>query len=151
MLFRSPRSTTGGAYPTANVAQFYPIIVRAPFTARSFTWRNGAAVSGNVDMGIYTSTGTRLVSTGSTAQSGTSVLQTATCTATLIQPGDYYLGFACDNTTSTFGRVAIGAIPTRSQGIVQMAAAFPLPASATFAVSALNYILDCCVATTTTI
>jgi hypothetical protein len=52
---------------------------------------NGATASGNMDVGIYDYAGTRLVSSGSTAQSGTSAFQDFDITDTLLGPGIFYL------------------------------------------------------------
>lgn len=61
---------------TANLLVFVPLILREPFRLSQFFWFNGTVVTGNVDVGVYSGDGTqKLVSTGSTAASGTSAIQ----------------------------------------------------------------------------
>lgn len=124
-------TATSGTWPVANKAVFYPFVLAEPGIVTGFFLLNGATVSGNVDMGLYLPNGTRLVSAGSTAQSGTSVIQIFNTTDMLLGPGLYYWALALDNTTGTTVRVAAGG---RGNGIYQQTTAFPLPSSATFAV-----------------
>jgi hypothetical protein len=126
----SPAST---AWPTANTAVYIPFRVFAPFLVAQIAWANGSAVSGNIDAGIYDAVGTRLVSAGSTVQSGAAAVQTVDITDTWIGPGLFYLALALDNTTGTITGQAAGLQRLRAIGLVEMASAFPLPATATFA------------------
>jgi hypothetical protein len=127
------------AYPGANTAFFVPFrLSRAVLFKLLFAW-NGAAVSGNIDVGIYSRDGTRLVSSGSTAQAGTSVIQTFDVTDTLIGPGVFYLAIAMDNGTGQITRFVPGLAVGRLLGMAQMATAFPLPATATLAVFTTNF------------
>jgi len=129
-------STNGGAsaaWFSANAAVFFPFYVSEPWTARKMFVVNGATASGNLDLGIYDAAGNRLVSSGSTAQSGTSDLQLVDITDTVLQPRTlYYAALAMDGTTGTtlrFGATVNG----KAMGLHQMASAFALPATATFA------------------
>jgi hypothetical protein len=129
------------AWPAANQALFFPFeLFKATQFVRLYNY-NGGAVSGNVDIGIYTEDGTRIVSTGSVAVSGTNVNQAHTIDVTLA-PGRYYLGMAHDGTsTSFYFTSAVGArqhIP-RVLGVREMAAAFPLPATATLTAYTTTY------------
>ncbi len=127
---------SSAAWPIANTARFFPVIVTEPFLATQMFVFNGTAVSGNVDVGIYTSEGKLIVSMGTTAQSGTSAIQTFNITDTLLNPDLYYIALALSNTTGTFLQHTFGdSQQTREIGVLQMASAFPLPASATFATS----------------
>ena len=132
--YATPTSQT---YIAANRAYYYPFRLAEAVTCYKAFWVNGAAVSGNVDIGIYTSAGVKVASTGSTAQAGTSVTQIATLSASLAA-GNYYLAFACDNTTATFhvSDLAATAIWARIFNIQYQAAAFALPSTATFAAAA---------------
>lgn len=121
------------AYPTANLAFFHSIWVPTPCTIVQMFAYNGATVSGNIDVGLYAMDGTRLVSSGSTAQAGTNVLQAFDVTDTTIGPGEYYLAIAMDNTTGTLFRFAPGIRLIRPLGCLSQASAFALPATATFA------------------
>ena len=129
--------TTGigtAAYPTANTAIYIPFRTSVPLIATAMYVQNGGTLSGNLDLGIYTANGTRLVSSGSTAQSGTNTLQVVDITDTLIGSGLFYMAIAVDNTTATVGKIAITAPLGRVVGLAQQATAFALPATATFAV-----------------
>lgn len=123
-------SATWGA---ANRAIYVPVVVPCRVTACQMAWANGAAVSGNVDAGIYDVTGVRLVSTGSTAQAGTTALQVADITDTVLTPGVYFLALAVDNTTATISRLPTNTGALQGCGVQQQDTAFTLPATATFA------------------
>lgn len=138
-------STSGSAsavYPTSNLLIAYPFVLEAPATAKQLYCYNGTVVSGNVDMAILAANGDRLVSIGSTAQSGTSVLQVFNITDTALAPDTlYYCALACDNTTATFFRWTAGtAAIWRTAGVVTVGSSFAIPASNTLAVTATNYL-----------
>lgn len=138
-------STSGSAsavYPSSNLLIAYPFMLDAPAIARQLYWYNGAAVSGNVDIALLATNGDRLVSSGSTAQSGTSVLQVVNVTDTALAPDTlYYVALACDNTTATFFRwTAANANIWRTVGVVEAASSFTIPATNTLAVMATNYL-----------
>lgn len=102
---------------------------------------NGATASGNLNLGLYDIAGTRLVVSGSTAQSGTSAVQLTNVTDTSVGAGVYYVALVMDGTTGTAFRFAP---PTAGLcaciGIAQQASAFSLPATATFASAANAYV-----------
>ena len=122
-------------FVTASLAVFVPFGVPEPVTITKLGWGNGAAVAGSLDAGIYDASGTRLVSTGSTLQATTSVLQVVDVTDTTLARGVYYLALASDTSGAT--QKVIASIPAagipQGLGLLQMAAAFALPASATYA------------------
>jgi hypothetical protein len=122
------------AYPAADRAHFLPFRVNRPTLITKLMAYNGSTASGNIDVGIYSHDGTRLVSTGSTAQSGTSALQVFDVTDTWLGPGRFYLAVAMDNTTGTLFRATLGSTQIDAGiGLLIEASAFPLPATATFA------------------
>jgi hypothetical protein len=127
------------AWPTANLAFYYGVVVLRPLTIYQIGTSNGATASGNVDVGIYDFAGNRLVSSGSTAQSGTSVGQVFDITDTVLTPGNYFLAMAVDNITATFFRVSPSTEQLRCNGVYQQASAFPLPSTATFATPTAGY------------
>ncbi len=131
--------TTGSTWPTANKAVFIPFRLAQPvLVTKLFTW-NGAAVSGNLDIGIYDASGTKLVSSGSTAQSGTNALQVIDVTDTWIGPGQFYFALVLDNATGTIVRNNLGgAIFSQMNGLAEMTSAFPLPATATLAATSVS-------------
>jgi hypothetical protein len=122
-------------FVTASLAVFVPFGIPEPVTITKLGWGNGNPVAGNLDAGIYDESGTRIVSTGSTAQLTTDVLQVVDVTDTLLARGRYYLALASDTSGAT--QKVHAAIPAKgvgqSLGLLQMAAAFVLPASATYA------------------
>lgn len=144
IAFSGAWTTFGSAtWPTANLAIGYPFMLSEARTALQMWVFNGTAVSGNIDAGIYDSTGTKLVSKGSTAQSGTSTLQLLDITDTALKPNTlYYAWMSVDNTTATITRLAgsVSIAQTSGTGVLQMAAAFALPATITGAAVANNYI-----------
>ncbi len=134
-------NVTSNTFPTANLAILIPFQLPESTQVAQLFWHNGAAVSGNVDMGIYTADGRRLVSTGSTAQAGTSTHQAVDITDTILGPGLFYMAIALDNTTGTLFSGALGsAVGAKVLGMAQMASAFPLPTSVTFASIGQDYI-----------
>jgi hypothetical protein len=95
-------------------------------------WGNGAAVAGNLDVAIYKPDGTRLVSAGSTAQSGTTTLQVVDVTDTFLMRGLYYMAMASNTSGAT--QKVMGATPAAgimaSLGMLQEAASVcPSPAT----------------------
>lgn len=126
----APAST---AHSTANRAYLIPFYLPAPATAMKIWISNGAAVSGNLDLGIYDENYARLVSLGSTAQAGTATAQVGDITDTFLQAGAYYMAYALDNTTGCFIRSQATTLNGTEPitGLVTMNTAFPLPATVT--------------------
>lgn len=127
---------SSAVWPSANQALYVPFWTPVPLVIARILVLNGAAVSGNLDVGIYDQDGTRLVSSGSTAQAGVSDVQEIDITDTLVGPGRFYAALALDNTTGTnlfFGSNSANQV--RLLGVLLQASAFPLPAVATFATS----------------
>lgn len=129
-------------WPTANLAILFPIRVPVQQPVSQIFWLNGAAVSGNVDAGIYTMDGTRIYSTGSTAQSGISSIQTVSFTEITLGPASYYLALSVNNTTATIQRITatLGAFVPQVIGLAEVASSFALPATLTLASATNNYI-----------
>lgn len=133
---------TTAAWPAANRALFIPFTLSQPIAVAAMFTYNGGTASGNLDLGIYSEDGTRILSTGSTAMSGTSTLQVISVTSTVIGPGRMYLAMAVDNTTAIFRAANTGyitAIAFKVAGMAQMASAFALPATATLATLSTSY------------
>lgn len=127
-------SLTSATYPSANRAVFYPFRALTSFTVYGFWMLNGATASGNIDLGIYSLDGTRLTSTGTNAQSGTSTKQEITLgSSVLLGAGMYYMALAMDNATGTVLRRSTSAIMNKMHGLKQSATSFVLPATVTFA------------------
>lgn len=95
------------AWPSANLALFYPFRLTSWATAYQLLFFVGATSSGNIDVGIYDSQLHKVVSAGSTAMSATvNTVQELNIADTVLPPGDYLLAGACDNTTGTVFLVA---------------------------------------------
>lgn len=128
----SPASTV---YPAANLAIYTPFSVDRPVIVTQLFAYNGASVANNIDVGIYTEGGTRLISAGSTAQAGTNTLQLFNIADYTLAAGAYYMAVALsrDAGTETLFARAVSVILQQCFGVAQQASAFPLPATATFA------------------
>src|SRR5690349_4226388 len=74
---------SNSAWPQANFAIYLPFQLGRKRTATHMACRNGGTASGNLDMGIYDTSGNRLASTGSTAQAGTNTIQTVALTGSV--------------------------------------------------------------------
>jgi hypothetical protein len=138
---KNSNSFASAAYPTANLAIFVPFTIYNYSVATQLFSYNGATASGNIDMGIYSADGTRLVSKGSTAQAGTSGLQAFDITDTGLAAGTYFLAVALDNTTGTLFSTTTGLLGFGiMMGLKQTASAFALPATVTFATISNDYV-----------
>lgn len=122
--------TASGAL-TANIVYYVPFRLAAPYTAAQMFIQNGTSLGANFDLGIYTQDGKQIVTTGVTAQVGTSVLQIVDMTDTLLLPGRYYMALVT-NTTAQVARMAVALVILQSMGELQESSA-TLPATATFA------------------
>ncbi len=133
-LYTTPglRSTATSVWPAANDALFIPFEVSVPITVVQIHLAIFTS-SGNIDVGIYDSSGNRLVSAGSTVTAAVGE-QIFNITDTLLQRGRYYAAIAIDNGTAAVP--AYNALTTSLlavYGLRKQATAFPLPATATFA------------------
>lgn len=119
---------TGANWPSANAAIYVPFRVTASTTVRRIWW-GGSNTTGNVDVGIFNSSGTKLVSTGATANaSGFNIVDVADTT---LSAGAYWIGVSASSASSGIYRGTIGVVRLAAQGIKQEASAHPLPATAT--------------------
>lgn len=123
------RSSPAAGVVVQNQAQYIWFFIESPVTVYNIAFENGGTVNGNVDVGIYNEAGTLLVSSGSTAQSGASVVQVVGITDTFLPAGGYFMAFASDSATATFMRTILAAAWLRILGC-QWEAVFPLPATA---------------------
>lgn len=127
-------------YPSANLAIYIPFRIQSPINIAQLFWYNGATATGNVDMGVYSKDGQRILSSGTTAQTGTNALQLVDITDVRIGAGMYWIALACDSGSSTFFSTTLGAVGLHTlAGIKQQASAFVLPTTATFADAAQDY------------
>lgn len=128
---------TNTAWPTASRAIFTPFEIYVPQSFTGIAIYNGATASGNMDVGVYDLLGNRLASSGSTAQTGITVFQIIPFTATVtLSPAVYMMAIAIDNITATIRATAPPIQWCEVKGLRQMASAFPLPSTATYAIPA---------------
>lgn len=125
------------AWPAANRAIFVPISVPYPVTVYKLVVGAGATSAGSFDVGLYDSSGNRLVSSGATVK-GAAVEHVIDVTDTRIGPGVYYLALAANGTNNYIMYTPSGTSPvplqkTRIYGVMQMETAYTLPDPATFA------------------
>ncbi len=135
-------STAPIAWPATDRAFYVPFLVYAPLIAVKMICVNAGTVSGNVDLGIYDDQQDQLVHMGSTAQSGTTAVQSFDITDTTLEPGVYYMAMNMDNTTGTViaaAPVTVGA--SSALGVLsQDVGALALPSPAVFATPASAYV-----------
>jgi hypothetical protein len=130
----TPSTTT--AWATQYRAIYVPVRVPQRVTVVELGVSNGTTATGNIDIGLYDSAGTRLVSTGSTAKSASAVIQAIDVTDTTIGPGLYYLGLNNDTTTDTVGcEIASAPLPAAMGVLAETLGAVTLPATASWGVS----------------
>lgn len=144
-------AAASGNWPSANLAIYIPFWLPWPYSVRRVFWANGATLTGNKDFGIYSAEGTRIYSTGSTAESGASAIQYTTPSPDiLLSPGRYYFALSCSATTGHGWQVSTGAAAeARHGGLLQQATAVPLPATMTPA-SFTGTVMPLCGITSTT-
>jgi len=128
---------TSTAWPGANIAIFVPVLVASPLVVYKLVAGGGVTTAGNFDIGIYDALGNKIVSSGATAKTA-SVEHVVDIADTPIGPGLYYLAMSADGTNNYILCTPSGTSPVplqkaRLAGTLQMAAAYPLPATATFA------------------
>jgi hypothetical protein len=132
-------AAASSAWPAANRALFVPFRVPVPVTVYKMAVGAGATAAGNFDVGIYDSIGNRLVSIGATAK-GASVEHILNITDTLLLPGLYYMGMAADGTNNYIG-ISLGQLAfAKLLGMRQMASAYTLPSTATYATMTTGYV-----------
>lgn len=132
---------TSYAWPAANRALFVPFRLSHPETVFKLACGAGALTAGNFDIGVYSPSGARLVSTGSTPKSAASTKLIVDVADTPLGPGMYYLAMSVDTASAAYvGYADPTAFEMRMFGVRQMssiipaplAEAFPLPAQAVF-------------------
>lgn len=133
-----PASST---WPAANRALFVPFTLASNYNMARIWWANGATANANIVAGIYTVGGTKLADTGSTAQAGTNVVQSAAL-ALYLTPGAYYMALLFSATTGTIFRTTATTVSIeQTMGMAQQAVgATSLPATASFATVATAFV-----------
>lgn len=121
------------AHGTNNLARGYPLYLGEPAVITKVWWFNGATAAGNIDVGVYTLDGTRLFSSGATAQGTINAIQEVDITDYQLGRGTYYAAISCSLSTATFFSNSYNLHFSKIMGWWQMATAHPLPASVTIA------------------
>jgi len=137
-------SPGSGAWPAAKRAIFVPVIVEVQMTINQLAVLNGATISGNVDLGIYSYPGSgtaasRLVSIGATAQAGESKPQVFNIADTALKPGLYYFAMVATSATAAIIRSTAEAKLLQVCGVQQQAGLESLPETATFSNPGSSY------------
>ncbi len=146
----NPVFSGAAIWPTANTAYYVAFYIDTTVTAYQMAIQV-AVQSGNLDVGIYDSLGTRLVSKGSTAVAAAGI-QVVDIADTTLTPGTYFMAMCCDNITASFRRWSTPDIQTlRCCGVQEQAVgAVTLPNPATFANPLVAYVPGLAIATQAT-
>lgn len=140
-LANAALSPASAAWPAANRCIFVPFVVYTPLIAVKMGIRNGSTASGNFDIGIVDDQQSRLVSAGSTAQAGTTAVQSIDITDTALVPGVYYMALCMDGTTGTTFAWATPLGEARASGVLsQSVGAVAIPNPVAFAAAQDAYI-----------
>lgn len=138
------QNPSSAVFPTAKKVLYCPIRLMQPVLVQQLYINNGAAVSGNVEVGLYSYDGKKIVSSGSAAQSGVGVPQLFNITDTQIGAGVFYIAVSLDNTTGAFSRISLVSLPVAVclDYATETTGSFGLPATATFSATVDLYIPD---------
>lgn len=144
LLGQTPYIATS-TYPTANLAIYTPVVFTDLGVVKKLWVASSTIGTGNFDVGLYNSAGTRLVSTGSTAKGTTTTEQIVDVTDTTVLPGLYYIGFNCSNNTDSFNVTTTTAPYLAASGVLTEAVgSVTLPATATWTVDqTLTKVITC--------
>jgi hypothetical protein len=144
---------SSGSYESANAAVYMPLLLPFGLVVRRLWWVNGSTVSASysIDCGIYADAGgipgSKLISTGSTAQGTASEVQLVDVADTSLAPGRYWMAIACSSASATLLR----SLSNSAWDAVlrfEETSALPLPATATPVESTSQNIYLCGFATT---
>lgn len=113
----------------ANRALYLPCVIGVACTIIGVKIRVGTQ-SGNISVGLYSSAGSRVATSGAVACPASGVANVAFTASYVATAGRYYLAISCDNVTATFA--APNPANTAGPGACRFeASAHPLPATAT--------------------
>lgn len=135
-------SASSSTWDAANRAFYIPVRISQAILLAQFFVLNGATVSGNIDVGIYDIAGTKISSSGSTAQAGVNAIQTFNVTDIAIGPGLFYLAGSMNNTTGAVANSSLSSavVGDKAMGCFMQNTAFPLPATWTIASDGRNFV-----------
>lgn len=125
---------TAQNWASSNTAVYIPFRIAFTTNFSSMFWMNGTAGTDSCDVGVYTFSGSKIVSTGGTLTSGALQPQIVSVTPTTLSPGLYYFAMARNGTTNTLYAVAsIAGQVTRGFGIYVASTSYPLSSTVIFA------------------
>jgi len=119
------------AWPLANLALGYSFQVPERCIAYAAFYATGATAGGNLDIGIYDLAGAKIQTTGTQARVA-SAHTNIDWTDLTLEPGQYYAMMSADTTANYAGWVMTAGM-NEALGCVEMATAFVLPATITYA------------------
>lgn len=133
-------SIGSAAWPIANRAIYAPFRLSFPFSVSAMWVIVGTAISGSVDLGIYSADGTRLVSSGIGTPTSINSIYSVTFTDIVLAPGQYFMAMS-NGIVGQFQRISLtGVSHQRATGCFQQATAHPLPSTAAFAAVTTAYL-----------
>jgi hypothetical protein len=121
-------------WPSANLAIFVPVRVPSRVVVVKLWFGSFTTGTGNVDMGVYDTSGVAVISATNAAKGTSDNEQVFDVTDTTLGPGYYYVALSSDSGTDTFYRYSIAAPIPAALGIMTQTSAYTLPATATMAV-----------------
>lgn len=131
---------SSNAWPAANVALFVPFSVVQPVTVLEGWAACGSTGGGNFDIGIYDTAGNRLTSSGATARTATTTVNTTGMTNLDLFPDTwYYMAMSADGTNNYIAGI-IGAGFYEAMGVCEATSAYTLPNPATLARTTRAYL-----------
>lgn len=96
-------TTSTPLFPVANLILYAPVYLPYRIRIKNLWWFNGSAVAGNVNAGLYTQSGYKIVDTGSTAQTGINAKQSVALGSNIeLVPGGYYFAFSASSVSARF-------------------------------------------------
>jgi hypothetical protein len=131
-----------GTWPATDLIVYVPLVIAEDCTVLRVWWANGNSTTGNVNLGLYDASGSKLWECGSTAQGGgTNRVQFVDITDEAVTAGFYYIALQASSTSTQIVRTQPTVVNATAAGIYQEAAgSFALPSTAGFAAASHAYI-----------
>lgn len=107
-LFASGGTPATAIWPTANKVFYFPFRLTSPVVIVKAFWVNGTTVGDTLDIGIFTSDGAKLISSGNVSQGSVSTVTSFDLTDTCLGAGLYYGGLGLVAATGHIFRQDIG-------------------------------------------
>jgi hypothetical protein len=131
-LLYTPGRAIGTPSPSANNAVLVPFTLNSPYPiTNGFFFVSAGSGTFHYDIGVYDDAFNRLFSSGSISSAALSFHKQAMTASGVLPPGNFYLAFTCDSVTPTFVGMSLSIAAFEMMGVLEMAAALPLPATFT--------------------